>query len=140
LEFRPKSNLAIPVNQVVTSRFGGFKIKSAKLIVFQPDNAEEYYGGTRETHFATTAVRALPYVRSETEGEVHPQHRTPVQEDASRPLPVSGQDVLPRELCPSCSEDPEESDQGPWRSLPPHLVLKLTFVCAGPYRGLWVAD
>jgi hypothetical protein len=64
LEFRLKSNLAISVNQVVSLkvkngflavhssgqaqtdklrsdfRFDGVKIKSAKLIVFQPDNAE----------------------------------------------------------------------------------------------------
>jgi hypothetical protein len=32
--------IAWPMQQVVTSRFGEFKIKSAKLIVFQPDNAE----------------------------------------------------------------------------------------------------
>jgi hypothetical protein len=64
LEFRLKSNLAISVNQVVSLKekngflavgppgqaqteklpsdfpFGGVKIKSAKLIVFQPDDAD----------------------------------------------------------------------------------------------------
>lgn len=57
-----------------------------------------------------------------------------MQEDASRPPPVSSQEVLPRELCPSCSEDPEESVQRPGRSLPPHLELKLTFVCTEPHH------
>lgn len=166
LEFRLKSNLAISVNQVVS-----LKEKNGFLAVGPPGQAQsdklpsdfQFWWGQNQEHkidrFSAGRCRIILgwNPRNSRYDKCCPCVALCAERNRKRSV-SSAQDTrarrrittaacqrprcLARELCPSCSEDPEESDQRPGRSLPPHLELKLTFLCEGRHHqtlGPWAA-
>src|SRR5271169_1114011 len=74
------------------------EVPRARLNISVRSHGEYYCCEARETYLKADTVRALPNVRSETEREVHGQHRTSLRQDSSRPRLGCGEACPPRKL------------------------------------------